>query len=339
MLTCNRRKAETPELSQMLLAIVQSNPELAKSAPGALPPVKAPNGQTLDPIDPARRLSDVDGSPYILDVPVDMSALDLNGDAKQSEMTDDGEPYNFIPADPRSHYRAIVKEALSYDLAESHEDGVHGDVGSSHLLSKKSTELLHDIGLRWRLPYISRMLLLLDVVRERFVDQQLDLDTLDAAFNYVKELPQDSKKKTDLSLIHDRNKWTFADFTLNQQILKSIDDMLLRDLFEQFLHCYEAKPPNLGPIMYILETHIYEDPLYSRNPDDLDRFSDSLREALYEKAKDQYNFLRDSEIGQNVENVEFYHIIQLGKAVLKCAERIQKRYKKNPKIMGFVTGS
>ena len=317
----------------MLLAIVQSNPELARSAPGALPPTRAPNGSAIDTGDLTRRMSDTDASPYILDVPVDMSALDLGGNAKQSEMTDDGEPYMFIPADPRSCYRAIVKEALSYDMSERHEDGENG---TPRLLSKKSTELLNEIGLRWRIPYISRMLLLLDVARERFVDRQMDLDTLDAAFNYVKEPPPESKKKVDVSQLHDRNKWTMMDFTLNQQILKSIDDMLLRDLFEQFMHCYEAKAPNIGPIMTILETHIYEDPLYSRNHDDLDRFSSSLREALYDKAKDQYNFLHDSEIGQNMDNVKFYHIIQLGKAALKFVERIQKRYRKNPVIMGWV---
>ena len=86
--------------------------------------------------------------------------------------------------------------------------------------------------------------------------------------------------------------------------------------------------------MTVLETHIYNDPLYSRSNDDLNRFTNSLRDALYESAKDQYNFLYESEMGQNKNNIEFFHVIQLGKAVLKFSERIQKRYRKTPQIMG-----
>lgn len=279
-------------------------------------------------------MSDHDASPYILDVPVDMTALDLNGDEKQSEMIDDGDPYIFIPPNPRSYYRALVKEALSYDLSGSNEEfsGVT-DSGVPQIFSKKSFELLSEVSWRWRIPYVSRMLLLLDAAREKFVDSEIDLDTLDAVFNYVKEPPPE-KRKLDPALLNDRTKWTIADFALNQQILRSVDDTLLRDLFEEFTHCYEAKPPNIGPIMTVLETHVYDDPLYSRSNDDLNRFSNSLRDALYESAKDQYNFLYESEMGQNKNHVEFFHVIQLGKAVLKFSERIQKRYRKTPRIMG-----
>jgi hypothetical protein len=39
-------------------------------------------------------------------------------------------------------------------------------------------------------------------------------------------------------------------------------------------------------------------------------------------------------VPQNQEEWQFYHVVQLGKAVVKLCQRIQKRYKKTPEIMG-----
>lgn len=330
-----RKKAEIPDLSQMMLAVIQSNLELAKSAPGALPQYRPTNGTGAE-ADANRRLSDGDSlHPYIIDLPVDMSSLGLNGsEGKQSDLVDDGEPYMFIPADSRACYRAVLKEALTHDMLEQQEGSNGAETGSIHLLCKRSAELLNEIGLRWRIQSITRMILFLDVAREKFVNQEMDLDTLDAAFNYIKDPPAD-KKKPDMSVLFDRTRWTIADYALNRQILKQLDDTLLRDLYEQLLHCYEAKPPDIGPVMTVLETQIYDDPLFSRNTEDLDRFSDALADALREKARDHYHWLFENEIGQHRDQLEFYHVLQLGKAVTKFLERIQKRYKRTPRIMGY----
>lgn len=329
-----RKKAEIPDLSQMVLAVVQSNLELAKSAPGAMPQYRPTGGQSTE-LELARRTSQPDSPhPYTIDLPVDMSAMNLHNEGKQSEMVDDGEPYIFVPSDPRACYRAVLKEALTHDFAERHDSVNGAESDSIHLLSKRSAELLNEIGHRWRVQYITRMLLFLDVAREKFMDQEIDLDTLDAAFTYAREPPAD-KKKPDMSAVFDHTRWTMADYTLSQQTLKLLDDTLLRDLYEQLLHCYEAKPPEIGPVMTVLETHIYSDPLFSRSSDDLDRFSDALANSLREKARDHYHWLFENEIGQSRNQLEFYHVIQFGKAVVKFLERIQKRYRRTPQIMGY----
>jgi hypothetical protein len=177
----------------------------------------------------------------------------------------------------------------------------------------------------------------LDVIKEKYQHQEIDLDALDAAFNYVKEPPADKANKISHigAALFDRTKWTVADYALNQHILSSLHDALLRELFELMLLCFDTKAPPLGPIMYVLNNHIYDDPLFSQSPEDLDRFSEQLRDSLRHRASEVYRELLAKNIPDTKEEWEFYHVIQLGKAVVKLAERIQKRYRKNPEIMGY----
>ncbi|KAF2177644.1 hypothetical protein K469DRAFT_696417 [Zopfia rhizophila CBS 207.26] len=333
------KKSEIPDLSQMMLAIVQSNPELAKSTPGGSLPQFKPGATPLESgyIDPSRRPSDgtENGSSYVIDQPVDMSSLNI-----QDDSIDDDSSYTFIPPDPRSYYRAVLKEALTYDLADTElqPSEATSETPSIKLLSKQSAELLNEIALRWRLPRFSRLVLFLDVIREKYQHQEINLDTLDAAFNYVKEPPPTDKKSHRLSQIpdslFDRSKWTVADYALNQQILTSLHEALLRELFELMLLVYDTKAPPLGPIMYVLNNHIYDDPLFSATPEGLDQYTDQLRESLRHRASKVYRELLAKHIPNTKEEWEFYHVIELGRAVVKLCERIQKRYRKNPEIMG-----
>ncbi|KAF2458261.1 hypothetical protein BDY21DRAFT_284438 [Lineolata rhizophorae] len=336
----NWKKGETSDLSQMMLAIVQSNPELAKSAPGgSLPQFKPANGPSVDAgyAEIAKRMPDLaeNGSSYVIDQPVDMSGY--GDDARDS---DDDVPYVFIPPDPRSYYRAALREALTHDLhdQELQPSEATADTPAIKLLSKQSAELLNEVALRWRVPQFSRMVLFLDVVREKFLSQEIPLETLDEAFEFLKQPPVEPKKgRSSLivqSSLFDRTKWTVADYALNQHILSTLHDALLRELFELMMHCYENKPPSLGPVMYILNNHIYDDPIFPQKPEDLDQFSAELQRALRERAMEKYREFLAEKIPDRKEEWQFFHVIELGKSVLKIANSIQKRYRKNPEVMG-----
>jgi hypothetical protein len=328
---------EVPDISQMILAILQSSPELAKSSPGGSVPQFKPNasldlGYNASP-------SSENGSSYVIDQPVDMSGLNIRDNG-----TEDGASYTFIPPDPRTYYRAILKEALTYDMADAelHASEATSETPSMKLLSKQSAELLNEIAVRWRLPAFSRLILLLDVIREKYINQEITLDTLDAAFNYIKEPPPPPTDKKSHRMSHipvqdalfDRSKWTVQDYALNQQILQSLNDALLRELFELLMHVFDNKAPAVGPIMYILENHIYDDPGFAGTPEDLDKFADQLKSALKQKAADVYGELLAKHIPETKEEWEFFHVIELGRAVVKLCEKIQKRYRKNPEVMG-----
>ncbi|KAK4988504.1 hypothetical protein LTR50_003908 [Elasticomyces elasticus] len=338
------KKAETPELSHMIAAILQSNPDLAKSAPGgSLAQFKPASAATSDSgySDISRKISDnSDGeSSHVFDQPVDMSVLNLSDGSPRGSISDDTQ-FTYIPPDPRAYYRYVLMQAYTYDLndPEFQSSKTSGDAASS-MLSKQTIEVLNDAASRWRIPPFSRMVLFLDVIREKFQHQDISIDTLDAAFIYTKEPPPEGKKGGRQGLVvqasaFDRTKWTVQDFALNQHILSLLNDTLLRELFELLQHCYENKPPSIGPVMYVLENHIYNDPSFTKTAENLDQFSDALRGSLRQRSKDAYNVLLDKNVPTDANKWEFYHVIQLGKAVVTLANKIQKRYKNNPEIMG-----
>lgn len=336
------KKAEGPELTQMILAIVQVNPELAKSSYGqSLPQVKpaAAGSEVSDSSysDSSRKMSTSEFSSYVTDQPADMSAITPT-DSNSSLYDKEDETFTFIPPEPRAYYRLVLSNALSYDLKDDSlpPSEATKEIPALKLLSKQSTELLNEICLRWRMPYVSRIVLFLDVIREKFLEQEFSLDTLDAAFDFIKApLPDNRKDVNQMTLLlFDRTRWTLQDFALNQQNLKSLHEALLRDIYDVALRCYEPKPPSVGQIIYVLEHHIYDDPNFSKSPEDMEAFSAQLLGGLREKAFSLYKEYLAKFLPQEQETWEFYHVMELGKAVVALAQRIQKRYRKNAEIMG-----
>lgn len=321
------KKGEGPDLSQMMLAIVQSNPDLARSTP------QANNDSNVPEL--TRQLSDMSNrTSFVIDQPMDLSSLSFSDPADVSESV-----YTFTPSDPRSFYRFILAQALTYDIREQKLEAAEADVPAMKLLSRQSTELLNEICLRWRIPSSSRIVLFLDIVHEKFVDQDIDMGTLDSAFVHVKEAPVQESKKRNSSIpssIFDRKKWTIYDITLMQRLLSSLHEALLRELYDNMMHCYDAKPQPLGPVMYILDNHIRLDPSFKENPEDYDRFRSYVHDGLLGKAKECYQDLLHKEIPAEQEAWESCHVIQLAQGVTKLTQKIQKRYRNNPEIMGYV---
>ena len=341
------KKAEAPDLSQMMLAIVQSNPDLAKMTnihqnrpPSGTSPVEHKRSDSTYSDTARRPLEQANGSSYVLDQPVDMSFMSPTSEKPPMSFSEEEHSFTFIPPDPRSYYRLVLSQALSFDLKDEtlHASQSASESTSTKLLSKQSTELLNELCLRWRLPYISRVILFLDVCREKFLDGELTLETLNSAFEFIKEPLLEDKKDSSFmkSLLFDRAKWTLMDFALNQQIISSLHEALLRDLYDVATRCYEPKPPSVGLIMFVLDNHIFQDPSFPKTVEDLDQFTEQLRQGLKEKARAAYEGLMAKHLSQDQESWEFYHVIELGRAVMALVEKIQKRYRKSPEIMGCV---
>ncbi|KAK4543916.1 hypothetical protein LTR36_004690 [Oleoguttula mirabilis] len=351
------RKGEFSDLSQMMLAIVQSSPELARGSSGgsSLPAgFRSSTGAQSENAaygEISRQMSggaETDTG-YALDQPVDMSHLNIDDSSPRDSGTASIDVsqanFTFIPPAARAYYRQVLKIALTHDLADPDPTPSNAteDAPAVKLLARQSTDLLNEVALRWRIPAFTRMVLFLDVIREKYQHQEISLDTLDAAFLFVKEPPAPEPKKagklsqqqqaTQLALF-DRSKWTIADYALNQSVLSSLHDALLRELYETFQHCYEAKPPSIGSVMYVLETHIYDDTLFTRSPTDTAAFTATLADALRESARAKYHEMLAKHISDNAAEWEFYNVIQLGKAVTALCEKIQKRYRKSPEVMG-----
>lgn len=334
------KKAEIHELSQMMLAIVQANPELAKSTPGMNRPPFNRSSSNFDASDPmyadaAKKTTESpNASSYVIDQPVDMRSLNSSNETPEPESEDD-EVFTYIPSDARLYYRFILAQLLTHDLINL--KARPSEAADPNLLSKESTELLNELSLRWRVPQPSRTVLYLDVIRENFVDQEISLEMLDAAFNFVKEPPQDAQRQQSLqgSLLIDRAKWTLTDIATLQQLLLALHDALLRELYITMQNCYETKPPTVGPIMYVLENHIQADENFPTSPEEIIIFSGQLYSGLQQKAHEMYRNYLEKEVPPDQSSWEFFHVIELGKSVVALAQRIQKRYRKNPEILGY----
>lgn len=337
------KNAERPALSQMMSEILQARPELVKSVSGSnkpLPPVGDPSPPSPSAEKAYSDLAKTISSPvdsnasYAFDQPVDMSALSLE-DEQPSKLFLEQSTYTFIPSDPRTYYRAILTHAMIFDQLHAPLSGE----GTNPPLSKQTIELLTEICVRWRIPQVSRMVLFLDVSAERFLDQEMGLEELDAAFEFVKNPPSENKRASVHShvtslLSIDTSLWTIQDFALYRQVLIKLHEGLLRDVYNILQHCYEQKPPSPGPVLTVLEAHIQSDPSFSVGPGELAAFETQLAEGLHAKAAAVYRGYLEAEVPQNQEEWQFYHVVQLGKSVVKLCERIQKRYRKNPDIMG-----
>ncbi|KAJ4375721.1 hypothetical protein N0V86_007254 [Didymella sp. IMI 355093] len=323
------KSQETSELSRLILELMQANPDLAKGSSAA-----AHIRSHTASVDLGSRQGSQssESGAYGLDQAVD-------GLSMRDDLANGDESYTFIPSDPRSYYRAIVKEALTYDLADAQQNEGGEYIG---LLSRQSHDLLSEVAHRWRLTLPSlhsvpgrhsreisgararsrhtgrRIQLRQGTTRSRQEVEQDEHDADAATGRVVRPLEMDRTR-------------------LPAEPTDSIvapHDALLRELFELMMFVYDTKAPPLGPIMYIITSHIYEDPTFDVPDEDLNQFTEQLRLALRRKAGDVYGEMLAKNIPDTKENWEFYHVIELGRAVVKLCEKIQKRYRKNPEVMG-----
>ena len=335
------KKGEAHDIPQMMLTIIQSNPELAKVTTSNLAQFNAhlSNGQTpaTQYPDALRRTESAEVSSYVIDQPVDMRSYDPSVHGSGAKTADDDSLFTFMPTDSRGYYRYILSQALASDM-HSDEQSLVDEKHSTplKLLSKSSSDLLNEIGLRWRVPILSRAILFLDVVKEKFVEQDLSLDMLDQAFNLAKDPPPDKGKHftVNTSLREDRGKWPLADVALMQRVLSTIHMALMRDLFEALQHCYDQKPPAFGPVLIVLEDHVHGDPNFAESKDKMVEYRQQMHEGLTSRAYELYRDFLQKQVPKDQHAWEFIHVIDLGKAVTSLLHKIQKRFRKSPEVLG-----
>jgi hypothetical protein len=331
------KRAEAPQLSHMIMDILTAKPELAKTSTGPLdrPLPSRPTslyGDDQAYADLSRAISGTEEFGSNVDPAFSLASLNL-GDTS-SIRTVDGAIYTFIPPDPRAFYKYILQHAMTFDQ-------IHADPNADYQpLSKSSVELLAELCVRWRIPQFSRLICLLEVAARKYLDEEIVADELDDIFRSIKE-PQPEPKKaphlhnytTPLSEI-EPSRWTMHDRALYQNTLYAVYDSLLRELFNLLQSCYDSRAPDVGAVMFLLENHLSNDPLFSPRSDAATEFSQHLSQALRQKAVDVYRLYMEKEVPARKEDWDFAHVVKLGKSVTKLCDRIRKRYSNMPDIMG-----
>ncbi len=335
------KKAEAPFLSHMMLEVLTAKPELARRSMGssaalekALPstPTSAyAEDQAYSDLSKALSSPESMSSPSI-DHSLGLGAMSLE-DTSSIRSVDESH-YTFIPPEPREFLKTIAKYALEFDAMHEASEEQLGP------FSKQSMELLTELCVRWRIPQFTRLVVLMEVAARRFADTLFTVIDIDETFELVKSPPPETKKTPPIYLYSeslatiDRGRWTLHDYTVYQQLLSALHDALRREFYDNIMHCYEAKSPAIGPSLHVLETHIYTDPAFSRKEEEALEFAKLVEAGLRDQAKGAYRSLLDAEIPGSQEDWNFSHVVQLGKSVVKLSEKIKKRFKSNPEIMG-----
>lgn len=332
------KKSEGPHLSSIIQKILQVKPELAKTstttslAAGEKPLPGRPQsffGDDQAYSDLSRALSNPDASSYPLDHAA-FGSLSLDDGSSSRPMEDP--TYTFIPPSPRPYYKVILECCMNYDH-------LHSDPAQPYsALSKQRSDLLVELSVWWRVPQFSRLIAFVEVAAKKFLDQELSIDQLDACWNYAISPPEDHKKTSHPPALHyypmglseiDRSAWTIHDFAIYRRTLQDLHDALLRDLYDHLKGCYQARPPNIGVLMNVLEGYIETDPAYSPRPQQEEDFAKQVSEALKQEARDVYRSIVEQRLPDDAESWQFGHVIEMGKDVIAKITKIQKRYKKS----------
>ncbi|KAK3394291.1 hypothetical protein B0H63DRAFT_426230 [Podospora didyma] len=323
---------EGPHLAKIFAEILTVRPDLRKSSTSgnekALPArPQSWYGEDQSYADIGKMLSSPESGALGFDQSVSLGSLSLE-DSSSIRSVDEPN-YTFIPPDPRAVYKAILQHTMAYDLAHSEAP-----------LSEESADLHVELSAMWRIPQFSRSVVFLEVATRKFLDQEMPPEQFYECFDLIKS-PMSEPKKPSLIQMYttalsdiDPSRWTLTDFAGYQQCLRDAHEALLRDLFSIMMRCYEEKPPTVGVVMAILNDHIYPDPAFSQRSEDARAYSQTLENGLRKQATLAYRKILDTKIPPSQEEWEFGHVVDLGKAVVSLAERIKKRYRKNPEIKG-----
>ncbi|RPA85469.1 hypothetical protein BJ508DRAFT_176765 [Ascobolus immersus RN42] len=281
------KKHEKGELSKAMLLIASANPVAVKQTPSNRPPSSFP----------------MDG--HIRNQSV-ASVTDPYGEFGPVDDSDDV-PYVFIPPEPRSWFRTLMLKCMLSDLKDV------DPTADITFFSKTTTELVDECYNRWRLPFTSRLVLFLDVIRELFADDKVTVDHVDTAFMLFKD-----QVEPDFHL------WTIADQQLQTKLLTGIENTLLRDLYQLLLTAFDSKMKPIGPIMYVLESHITGDPLFKES--DLEQYLEQVKVGMMSKVEDVYIQLLQ-ELPKEPSEIEPFHLAELSKKLVKWTEKVSKRFK------------
>ncbi|EKM52682.1 uncharacterized protein PHACADRAFT_261272 [Phanerochaete carnosa HHB-10118-sp] len=244
------RTLETSHLSQLMVVMVQFNPELAKSTPADALPQSAANGR------PGSRHSYRASQGSVL--------APSSPDGAGAEVEDDedvpvGHHFTFIPPNPRKYYKRLLEYCIAADLEAMLSPAVgDDDEVSLGILSAPHIELINECALRWRIGQSYRAACFLDIVKQFYERNEVPLECIPEALSAITKIQHENELP----------KWPIQDSDYLAQIYGSLFNIFLSCLY----HCMDAipslKPSEIGPYLQILEA-IRESGLLERFENDM----------------------------------------------------------------------
>ncbi|KAI0744612.1 hypothetical protein C8Q76DRAFT_780253 [Earliella scabrosa] len=249
------RTLETSHLSQLMLVMVQFNPELAKSTPSeALPPTNGRPGSVYSNYSSGRpdsyyasgsaqRQPSISSRHSVLSIgPSDPDGLynALDGDDEIQV----GFHFTFIPPNPRKYYKRLLEYCITADLEAMLSPAVgDDDEVSLGILSPAHIELINECALRWRIGQPYRVACFLDIVRQFYERNEVPLECVPEALHNI------TRVTSEIEL----EKWAKQDCDYLAQVYGSIFSTFLSHLYHTLEGLPQIKPSDVAPYLSILE--------------------------------------------------------------------------------------
>ncbi|CAL1698172.1 unnamed protein product [Somion occarium] len=233
------RTLETSHLSQLMVVMVQFNPELAKSTPSDVPPsTQTSNGRPGSVYSYASQRDSFYAS---------SASRNAAGVDEELEGDDDlpvGHHFTFIPPNPRKYYKKLLEYCIAADLEAMLSPAVgDDDEVSLGILSPPHIELINECALRWRIGQPYRAACFLDIVKQFYERNEVPLECIPEALQTIAKVMHEIEF----------DKWPLQDCDYLGQIYGGLFSIFLSCLYHAMDAIPHLKPSEIAPYLHVLE--------------------------------------------------------------------------------------
>ncbi|KZT68058.1 hypothetical protein DAEQUDRAFT_766639 [Daedalea quercina L-15889] len=327
------RTLETSHLSQLMLIMVQVNPEIAKG-PSSDPPASAgPNGrpgsiysqrsnrpESFYAAGTSQRHASI-SSRHSLHHSNSITADDFGNieDIEEEVEGDDdipvGHHFTYIPPNPRKYYKRLLEHCLIADLEAMLSPSVgDDDEVSLGILSSPHIELINEVALRWRIGQPYRVTCFLDLVRQFYERNEVPLECIPEALQNIQ------KVISEVEL----DKWPLQDRDYLAQVYGSLFSIFLSSLYHAMEAIPNLKASEVAPYIHILEVVRGSGLLEKYDVDVAARIAD-VQEQVRTVAARYYGQKREELHATSGVNMALPHLLMTDE-IEKAAKQLDKRF-------------
>jgi hypothetical protein len=174
---------ETSHLSQLMVVLVQFNPELAKSTPNDVLPKRLSARGSLHGL--TGRSGSISSRKSIVALSQNLTEADFEAEDDDDEVQA-GHNFTYIPPNPKKYYKRLLELCLDGDLRAMHDPNVNDeDQVSLGILSPPHIELINECALRWRISQPYRAACFLDLIKQLYERNEVPLDCIPDALGGI----------------------------------------------------------------------------------------------------------------------------------------------------------
>ncbi len=225
---------ETTHLQQMMVAMVQYKPELAKSTPADVSPSLRTSSHVTTR--PGSLYSSFDAAPSASRNPSvssrrsfygigngigsgDYSNGSADNDADEDDDIQVGHHFTYIPPNPKRFYKRLLEICLLADLEVMLSPEVDdNDEVSLGILSAPHIDLLNECAMRWRISHSYRVTCFMDIVRQFYERGDVPLECIPEGLSNIQ------KAMTDMEL----ENWPTQDVSCSFSFISQCSEFVLR---------------------------------------------------------------------------------------------------------------